>query len=136
MVLAEHLAATHLYLLTAVGQGDLRANQAAFGETAKKIDPAKPATEVLERMERDHPTADRLIEDTRRMLEEIRSYLIDHDIVTVPSEERAQVIETPRFYRFATAAMKPPGSFARAAKDAAYYVTPVEGWWTADERRD
>src|SRR5205807_3197685 len=132
MIFAEHLAAIPLDRLTAVGQGDLRANQVAFGETAKKIDPAKPATEVLERMERDHPTADRLIEDTRRMLEEIRSYLIDHDIVTVPSEERAKVIETPRFYRFATAAMNPPGSFERAAKDAFYYVTPVEESWTPE----
>jgi len=136
MIFAEHLAAIPLDRLTAVGQGDLRANQAAFGETAKKIDPAKPATEVLERMERDHPTADRLIEDTRRMLEEIRSYLIDHDIVTVPSEERAKVIETPRFYRFATAAMNPPGSFERAAKDAFYYVTPVEESWTPEKREE
>src|SRR5216117_4253709 len=136
MIFAEHLAAIPLDRLTAVGQGDLRANQAAFGETAKKIDPAKPATEVLERMERDHPTADRLIEDTRRMLEEIRSYLIDHDIVTVPSEERAKVIETPRFYRFATAAMNPPGSFEKVAKDAYYYVTPTEESWTAKKKEE
>ncbi|TMA07248.1 MAG: DUF885 domain-containing protein, partial [Methanobacteriota archaeon] len=132
MIFAEHLAAIPLDRLTAVGQRDLRANQAAFEETAKKIDPATPAKKVLERMERDHPTADRLIEDTRRMLEEIRTYLIEHDIVTVPSEERAKVIETPRFYRFATAAMNSPGSFERLAKDAFYYVTPVEDSWTPE----
>src|SRR6266480_3438584 len=136
MIFAEHLAAIPLDRLTAVGQRDLRANQASFEETAKKIDPATPAKKVLERMERDHPTADRLIEDTRRMLEEIRTYLIEYDIVTVPSEERAKVIETPRFYRFATAAMNSPGSFERLAKDAFYYVTPVEDSWTPEKREE
>src|SRR5881398_2848496 len=96
MIFAEHLAAIPLDRLTAVGQRDLRANQAAFEETAKKIDPATPAKKVLEGM---------------------RTYLIEHDIVMVPSEERAKVIETPRFYRFATAAMNSPGSFERVAKD-------------------
>src|SRR5438067_3110883 len=136
MIFAEHLAAIPLDRLTAVGQRDLRANQAAFEETAKKIDPATPAKKVLEDMERDHPTERNLIEDTRGMLEEIRGYLIEHDIVTVPSEERAKVIETPRFYRFATAAINPPGSFEKIAKDAYYYVTPTEESWTPEKKEE
>jgi uncharacterized protein (DUF885 family) len=122
--------------LQEVGRADLAANQEAFHKTAKRIDPAKDPKEVLEDIERDHPTAEGLIEDTRAMLEEIRGYLIDHDIVSVPSEERAQVIETPRFYRFATAAMNSPGSFERVAKEAFYYVTPVEDSWTPEKQEE
>jgi hypothetical protein len=136
MIFAEHLARIPIERLQEVGQADLAANQAAFHETAKRIDPAKEPKEVLEGIERDHPTAEGLIEDTRAMLEEIRGYLIDHDIVSVPSEERAQVIETPRFYRFATAAMNSPGSFERVAKEAFYYVTPVEDSWTPEKREE
>ncbi|TLZ44864.1 MAG: DUF885 domain-containing protein [Methanobacteriota archaeon] len=136
MIFAEHLARIPIERLQEVGQADLAANQAAFHETAKRIDPAKEPKEVLEDIERDHPTAEGLIEDTRAMLEEIRGYLIDHDIVSVPSEERAQVIETPRFYRFATAAMNSPGSFERVAKEAFYYVTPVEDSWTPEKREE
>ena len=136
MIFAEHLARIPLERLSEVGRADMKANQTAFRETAKKIDSSKKAKEVLEDMERDHPTEENLIEDTRGMLEEICRYLIDHDIVTVPSEERAKVIETPRFYRFATAAINPPGSFEKIAKDAYYYVTPTEESWTSEKKEE
>src|SRR6266566_2429603 len=136
MIYAEHLARIPLERLSEVGRADMKANQTAFRETAKKIDSSKKAKEVLEDMERDHPMEENLIEDTRGMLEEIRGYLIEHDIVTVPSEERAKVIETPRFYRFATAAINPPGSFEKIAKDAYYYVTPTEESWTSEKKEE
>ena len=136
MIFAEHLAAIPIERLLEVGRRDLQANQAAFAETAKKIDPRKSPMEVLEGMEKDHPTADRLIEETRRMLEDIRGFVIDHDIVSVPSEERAKVIETPRFFRMATAAINPPGSFEKVAQDAFYYVTPVEDSWSPEKQEE
>src|SRR5437870_8490669 len=136
MIFAEHLARIPLERLSEVGHTDMKANQVAFRETAKKIDSSKAPKEVLDDMERDHPTEEMLIEDTRGMLEEIRQYVIEHDIVTVPSEERAKVIETPRFYRFATAAINPPGSFEKIAKDAYYYVTPTEESWTAEKKEE
>jgi hypothetical protein len=136
MIYAEHLAQIPLERLSEVGRADLKENQAAFHETAKRIDPSKSPREVLEEMASDHPTEDGLIPDTRDMLEEIRAYLIDHEIVSVPSEERAKVIETPRFYRFATAAMNSPGSFEKVAKEAYYYVTPVEDSWTPEKREE
>ena len=134
MMFAEHLARIPIDRLLEVGRADLKANQRRLLETAKRIGPAKTPPEVLEDLEADHPTAESLIPDTRAMLEEIRTYLIDHDIITVPSQERAQVIETPRFYRFATAAMNSPGSFEKVAKEAFYYVTPVEESWSPEKR--
>lgn len=133
MIYAEHLARIPVERLKEVGKADLASNQAALMETASRIGTKGPK-ETLEELENDHPTADGLIDDTRAMLEDIRGYLIDKGIVTVPSEERARVIETPRFFRFATAAMNSPGSFERVAKEAFYYVTPVEDSWTAEKR--
>ena len=136
MILAEHLTRIPIERLLEVGHADLAANKAQLAETAKRIDPGKTPIEVLDDIEADHPKAEGLIEDTRAMLEEIRSYLIDRDIITVPSEERAQVIETPRFYRFATAAMNSPGSFEKVAREAFYYVTPVEGSWPPEKQEE
>jgi len=134
MIYAEHLARIPLDRLEEVGRADLKTNRAALHEAAKGIEARKPPKEVLEGIEQDHPTADSLIADTRALLEEIRAHLIDHDIVTVPSEERAKVIETPRFYRFATAAMNSPGSLEQVAKEAFYYVTPVEDSWSPEKQ--
>ncbi|HKZ98170.1 MAG TPA: DUF885 domain-containing protein, partial [Thermoplasmata archaeon] len=136
MMYAEHLAKIPVERLLEVGRADLKENRAQFHEVARSIDASKTPHEVLEGIERDHPRAESLIEDTRTMLEEIRQYLIDRDVISVPSEERAQVIETPRFYRFATAAMNSPGSFEKVAKEAFYYVTPVEEDWTPQKQEE
>src|SRR3990172_1304670 len=136
MIRAEHLAPIPLDRLLQVGMADLRANKAQFLETAAKIDASKTPNQVIEDISKDHPKAETLIDDTREMLEEIREYLIDRDVVSVPSEERARVIETPRFYRFATAAMNSPGSFERVAKEAFYYVTPVEDAWPPEKQEE
>ncbi len=136
MVRAEHLAAIPQQRLLAVGMADLASNRAAFVETAAKIDAAKEPRAVMEDISRDHPRAETLIEDTRALLEDIRQFLVDRDLVSIPSEDRAQVIETPRFYRFATAAMNSPGPFEEVAKEAFYYVTPVEDSWPPEKREE
>jgi uncharacterized protein (DUF885 family) len=136
MIFAEHQSKIPIERLLKVGLADLEQNKRGFLETARKIDPGKTPREVVEGMEGDHPSAESLIDDTRAMLEDLRRFVIDHDVVSVPSEERAQVVETPRFYRFATAAMNSPGAFEKVAKEAYYYVTPVEDSWTPGKREE
>ena len=136
MIFAEHLVRIPIERLLEVGRADLDANHRQFEETAKRIDPGNKPAQVIAGIAADHPTAERLIDDTSAMLEEIRQYVIAHDVVTVPSEERAQVIETPRFFRFATAALNPPGSFEKIAREGFYYVTPAEETWPAEKREE
>ncbi|HTD81188.1 MAG TPA: DUF885 domain-containing protein, partial [Thermoplasmata archaeon] len=136
MIRSEHLAPIPIEQLLEAGGKDLAANRAQFLETARKIDSTKTPQQVIAGVSDDHPTAESLVPDTRDMLEEIRSFVVDHAIVSVPSEDRAQAIETPRFYRFATAAMNSPGSFEKVAKEAYYYVTPVEPTWSPQKQEE
>ena len=136
MIFAEHLVGIPIERLLEVGRADLAANRRQFEETARRIEPGGEPAKVIEGIEADHPSAERLIDDTRAMLEEIRQYVIANDVVTVPSEERAQVIETPRFFRFATAALNPPGSFEKVAREGFYYVTPTEETWPAEKQEE
>lgn len=136
MIFSEHLSAISIDRLLEVGAADLEQNKRAFLETASKIDARLKPHEVVEGIESDHPTQDSLIEDTRAMLEDLRRFVVEHDVVSVPSEARAEVIETPRFYRFATAAMNSPGAFEKVAKEAYYYVTPVEDSWPPEKREE
>lgn len=136
MIRAEHQASIPIDRLLQVGIADLESNRRQFLETARKIDPSKSPTQVIEGISKDHPTADSLIPDTQKMLEELRQFSIDRDLVSVPSEERAKVMETPKFFRFATAAMNSPGSFEKVAKEAFYYVTPVEESWSPEKREE
>lgn len=61
----------------------------------------------------------------------LRAYC-DKNIVTVPSQEKVTVAESPSFLRALTfASMDTPGPYESNAKEAFYYVTPAEESWDA-----
>ena len=116
--------------LLEIGDADLQANLDALHSAAAQIEPGVPAREVYERhVASVHASADDLIPSTRAMLEDIRSFLLEREIITIPSEVRARVEETPRHLRWAFAMMSTPGPYETEATDAIYYVTPVEPDW-------
>ena len=116
------------------GEADLKANMARFVEVAALVDADKSPAEVMAEIAADHPAADALIPETRDMLEDIRQYIIDRDIVSVPSEVRCQTVPTPSFMRWAFAALDFPGPYEQNADETFYYVTPVEEHWSGDEK--
>ncbi len=120
--------------LLTIGEDDLRRNLERFGKVAESVDAAKSAAEVIASIAADHPTADMLVAETRDMLEDIRQYLIDNDIVGVPSEVRCQTVPTPSFMRWAFAALDSPGPYEEGATETYYYVTPVEEHWSDEEK--
>jgi uncharacterized protein (DUF885 family) len=122
--------------IEAAGERELLRHQALVRDAADRIAPGKPLGEAISVVTKDHPAADRLIDVTRDMLEEIRSFTIAHDIVSVVSEVRAEVRETPAFMRWAFAAMNGPGPFEKVATESFYYVTPVEAHWTPEQAEE
>ncbi len=88
-------------------------------------------------IQKDHPTSENLIPNVKKNAETIRQFLIDRKIVTIPSETRAQVMETPKYARStSTASMDPPGPFEKNATEAYFYVTPVDPSWTPRQKED
>ena len=120
--------------IAAIGQANLADNLARIKEVAQSISPGRPVAEIVEEIGRNHPQAQNLIGETRGMLEDIRQSLIDFDIISVPSEDRCQVIETPTYMRYAFAAMDTAGALETKATESFYYVTPVEDDWNAQQR--
>ena len=117
-----------------VGEADLERNLARFREVAAQVDPARSPQQIMGEIASDHPQANMLIPTAADMLEDIRQFLIDRDIVSVPSEVRCEVTETPSFMRWAFAAMDMPGPYETKATESYYYVTPVEEHWTEEQQ--
>ena len=130
----ELISLTPEYILE-LGLVQLHREQATFAKAAREIDPDKPAIEVFKEIQQDHPTAEGLIPDTRKNLEAIRQFLVDRQIVTLPSEVRVKVEETPQYARATSfASMDSPGPFETRATEAYYYVTPAEKDWTPKQK--
>ena len=113
-----------------IGMEELRKEQQAFADAAKKIDPEKTPAEVFKQVQSEHPTADSLLTDINKDLESIRKFVVTRKLVTIPSEVRARVKETPQYRRATSfASMDTPGAFEKRATEAYYYVTPPEAEW-------
>ena len=113
-----------------IGLTQLRKEQKAFADAAKRIDSNKSAVEVFKQMQSEHPTPESLLADIGKDLEQIRKFVVTRKLVTIPSEVRARVKETPQYRRATSfASMDTPGAFEKRATEAYYYVTPPESDW-------
>ncbi len=129
---AEEMLDIPLDRLLAVGEENLRADRAAFVATAKLIDPTKTPARVLATLTDDHPKPRDLVAATRGTIERTRKFLLDKQLVSIPSEVRPTIAETPAFMRTGGfASMDTPGAFEATATEAFYYVTPPETDWEA-----
>ena len=120
-----------------IGMAQLKAEQEAFAEAAKKIDPNKPAIEVFKQIQSEHPPSDKLLPDISKELDKLRKYVVSRRLVGIPSETRAKVKETPQYLRATSfASMDTPGPFEKRATEAYYYVTPTEEDWPEQEKQE
>ena len=120
-----------------IGMAQLKAEQDAFAEAAKKIDPNKSPIEVFKQIQSEHPTPDKLIPDVAKDLDKIRKYVLSHHLVSIPSDVRAKVKETPQYLRATSfASMDTPGPFEKRATEAYYYVTPTENNWPEKQKQE
>ncbi|PYJ17540.1 MAG: hypothetical protein DME96_05630 [Verrucomicrobia bacterium] len=120
-----------------IGMKQLKAEQEAFADAAKKIDPNKPPIEVFKQIQSEHPTPESLIPDVAKDLDKIRKYVSVHHLVGIPSDVRAKVKETPQYLRATSfASMDTPGPFEKRATEAYYYVTPTENDWPEKQKEE
>jgi len=123
--------------ILALGERELRAEQARFQAAARSMEPTRPAAEVFQAIQREHPTEESLLPDTRKNLEAIREFVVRRNLVTIPSPVRARVEATlPPFRSMSFASMDTPGPFETKATEAYYYVTPVEPDWPVAQKNE
>ena len=103
--------------------------EAARAEAAREIDPNADVATVIDRVKSDQPADfDAALEAYRDAMLRSRAHLIEHDLVTVPDDERIDVIATPEYLRnvIPFAAYFEPAAFDRDPKGI-YIVTPSVG---------
>ena len=121
--------------LLEIGREDLAQNQARLREAAGRIDPTATIRDVIARQAGDHPSAERLIPEAERLLEELRLFVEVHALVSIPPAGRCRVEETPPFARWAFAMMDTSGPFETAG-ESYYYLTPPEPEWTPAQQEE
>ncbi len=116
--------------LIAIDTANMRANQAEFAKVAHELDPTKTPQQVLAELAADHPQPDQLLATFRGSLDKLVDFIRARHIITIPSDVRPIVEETPPFMRATTfASMDTPGPYETVAKEAYLNVTLPESSW-------
>ena len=110
--------------LLEIGYADMHQNQQHFAEVAKELEPGKTPREVLEELGSQHPAPNQLIPAFTATFTSLLDFIRAHHIVTIPSDVRPVVEETPPFMRATTqASMDSPGPYETHATTSYFNVT-------------
>lgn len=117
-----------------INERAIRYYQEWVAREAARVDPAKTPAQVMQAITQNHPPAEELIPTARRQLEEVQRFVIDKQLVTLPSQRLPTVRETPPYARMGFASMDTPGPFEQRATEAYYNITNVEPDWTPEQK--
>ena len=118
--------------LKAMGERDLERNLAALAEACGRFAPGAPVKACVDRAQGKKP-ADGPVKEASRQLADLRRFILDHHVVTIPSPELAQVREAPAYERWNTAYMSAPGPYEKNLPSF-YFIAPPDPAWTPAEQ--
>ena len=107
--------------LRKMGEDNLAANQKIFDQLKEGVHVTRS-------------TADSVLTDATRMMNDARDFVIAKKIATLRTEDRAVVKETPAYDRWNAASLDPPGPYEPHATTAFYYITKPNPTWPKEEQ--
>jgi uncharacterized protein (DUF885 family) len=119
--------------LELVGRRDLERNLAALAEACAAYAPRATLASCVNKMRANKP-AGGTVEGSRRQLDELRQFVADRKLVSIPNQEQTLVAESPPYNRGNFAYISIPGPYENPAVKVTYYVAPPDAKWSAAER--
>jgi hypothetical protein len=125
---------TDLATLEREARADLERNQAAIVEAAHAIDPSRDAAEVIAEVTADKPALDGLLAEASTMLDQLRAFVVAHDLVSIPRDDVARPARSPPFMRGNFAALGGAGPFEKRPQPSVFYIAPPDPAWPAEQQ--
>lgn len=138
MLKYEEMVETPLNKLLEIGWENLKKNQAEYDLVLQKLLVDGETKEQLEaEIKTNHPPSDKLLPAFSNTFSDLIGFIRKHKIITIPSDVKPTMQETPPFMRATTlASMDTPGPFETKSKEAYFNVTLPEATWDAAKVAD
>lgn len=118
--------------LKAAGQLDLDQNLAALDKACAEYAPGESTKDCVLKMQ-SHKSPEGAVGGAQRQLPNLRKFLEDNQIVTIPGTEEALVAESPPHRRFNMAYIMIPGPF-ESGLPSVYYIAPPNPDWSEEDQ--
>ena len=128
MLDATEMVTTPVAELEAIGRADLRRNQDALKTACAAFAPGKSIMACVEQMGANKPKGG-VLAAARAQLSALKAVVAEHDIVSIPGTEQAEVAESPPYNRQNLAYIDIPGPYEKGLPSI-YYISPPDPAWS------
>lgn len=121
-----------LETLKKTGQQDLDRNLASLKEACASYAPGKTMRECIDKAQANKPQGG-AVEGAQRQLNDLKAFIQEKKLVTIPGTEEARVAEAPPYARSNFAYIDIPGPYEKGLPSI-YYIAPPDPSWSEAER--
>ena len=118
--------------LAETGRRDLDRNLAALKDACGTFAPGLTIAECVARAQAHKPTGGP-VEMARKQLGDLKSFIVEKKVVTIPGTEEAKVAEAPAYRRWNFAYINIPGPYEKGLPSI-YYIAPPDPSWSQKEK--
>jgi len=120
--------------LEAIGRADMARNLKSLNDACAEFAAGATIQDCFAKMSGNKPK-DGSVESARDQLKEIRRFIVQEDLVSIPGEEEARVNESPPYARSNFAYINIPGAWEKN-QPSVYYISPPNPAWPEDVQAD
>ncbi len=125
---------TPLDQLEAIGRADLARNMKNLEAACAEYAAGASVEQCIAKMSADKPE-EGSVEAAREQLKELRQFIVEKDLVTIPGGERAEVAEAPPYARSNFAYINIPGPWEKD-QPSVYNISPPNPAWPEKVQQD
>lgn len=116
-----------------IAEKDLERNLAAAREACEEFAPGGTLLECADKLKANKPEAGP-VQAARDQLDDLKRFIRDEGLVSIPGTEEAKVDEAPPYRRFNLAYIEIPGPYEKDLPST-YYIAPPDPDWDEEERQ-
>jgi uncharacterized protein (DUF885 family) len=119
--------------LKAMGERDLQRNLASLERACARVAPGESVKACVDKVQ-SHKPPEGPVRAASSQLGVLRRFILERDIVTIPSPELAEVREAPPHRRWNSAYMSAPGPYEKGLPSI-FFIAPPDPAWSAAEQQ-
>lgn len=120
--------------LEEIGRQDMQRNLDALRDACEKFAPQQTIKQCIAKEQANKPQGG-AVEGARSQLIELKKFLTDKHLVTIPETEEALVQEAPPYKRWNFAYINIPGPYEKN-QPSVYYISPPDPSWSPAKRAE
>ena len=120
--------------LEQIGREDLERNVQSLREACRQYAPGASIADCMAKARTEKPEGGAVV-GARRQLKELKKFLVDENLVSIPGTEEALVDESPPYQRWNFAYIDIPGPYEKGLPST-YYIAPPDPSWTPEEQNE